>query len=73
MAEPLIPYGRRTQPNPAIEAMHILWITAGLGCDGDSIAITAATQPSLEDLVLGAIPGLPRSPSPPPRTRLRER
>ena len=60
MAEPLIPYGRRTQPNPAIEAMHILWITAGLGCDGDSIAITAATQPSIEDLVLGAIPGLPQ-------------
>jgi hydrogenase small subunit len=39
--------------------MHILWITAGLGCDGDSIAMTAATQPSLEDLVLGAMPGLP--------------
>ena len=59
MAESSIPYGRRTQHAPAVEAMHILWITAGLGCDGDSIAITAATQPSLEDLVLGAIPGLP--------------
>jgi hydrogenase small subunit len=59
MAESAIPHGRRTQRAPAIEAMHILWITAGLGCDGDSIAITAATQPSLEDLVLGAIPGLP--------------
>jgi hydrogenase small subunit len=40
--------------------IHILWITAGLGCDGDTIAITAATQPSIEDLLLGAIPGLPR-------------
>jgi hydrogenase small subunit len=40
--------------------VHILWLTAGLGCDGDSIAITAATQPSLEDLVLGALPGVPR-------------
>ncbi len=39
--------------------MHIIWVTGGLGCDGDSIAITAATQPSLEDLVLGAIPDLP--------------
>lgn len=38
----------------------MLWITAGLGCDGDTIAITAATQPSLEDLVLGAIPGVPK-------------
>ena len=42
----------------AIPAVDILWITAGLGCDGDSIAITAATQPSLEDIVRGAIPGI---------------
>ena len=65
MAESAIPYGRRTQQAPAVAEMHILWITAGLGCDGDSIAITAATQPSLEDLVLGAIPGLPSPPAPP--------
>ena len=32
----------------------MLWITAGLGCDGDTIAMTAATQPSIEDIVLGA-------------------
>ncbi|MGH9124973.1 MAG: hydrogenase expression protein HypE [Acidimicrobiales bacterium] len=42
------------------EEVPVLWITAGLGCDGDSIALTAATQPSLEDLVLGALPGVPR-------------
>jgi hydrogenase small subunit len=40
--------------------MDILWLTAGLGCDGDTISITAATQPSIEDIVLGAIPGLPK-------------
>ena len=33
---------------------------AGLGCDGDSVSITAATQPSIEDVLLGAIPGLPK-------------
>ena len=33
---------------------------AGLGCDGDSVSITAATQPSIEDVMLGAIPGLPK-------------
>ena len=44
----------------AVAAIDILWITAGLGCDGDTIAITAATQPSIEDLLLGAIPGLPK-------------
>lgn len=43
-----------------IKEIDVLWITAGLGCDGDTIAITAATQPSLEDLVLGAIPGVPK-------------
>ena len=42
------------------ELMHVVWITAGLGCDGDTIAMTAATNPSIEDLVLGALPGIPR-------------
>jgi hydrogenase small subunit len=45
---------------PATPTIDILWITAGLGCDGDTIAMTAATQPSIEDLVLGAIPGIPK-------------
>ena len=54
------PYGRKTQRAPAVKEVHVLWITAGLGCDGDSVSITAATQPSIEDVVLGAIPGLPK-------------
>jgi len=44
----------------ASREIDVLWITAGLGCDGDTIAITAATQPTLEELVMGAIPGIPR-------------
>ena len=40
--------------------MDILWLTAGLGCDGDSIVMTGATQPSIEDLVRGALPWIPR-------------
>jgi hydrogenase small subunit len=40
--------------------VDVLWITAGLSCDGDTVAITAATQPSIEDVALGAIPGLPK-------------
>jgi hydrogenase small subunit len=43
-----------------METIEVLWITAGLSCDGDTIAMTAATQPSIEDLVLGAIPGVPK-------------
>ena len=39
--------------------MHILWISEGMSCDGDTISITAADKPSIEDLVLGLIPGLP--------------
>lgn len=44
----------------AIKEIDVLWITAGLGCDGDTIAITAATQPSIEDIVMGGIPGIPK-------------
>src|SRR6266571_5048674 len=40
--------------------LHILWMNGGLGCDGDSVALTAATQPSIEEIVLGALPGLPK-------------
>ncbi len=54
------PYGRSTQRAPDVAEIHVLWITAGLGCDGDTISITAATQPSVEDVLLGAIPGLPK-------------
>src|SRR6266581_7928898 len=32
--------------------IDVLWITAALGCDGDTVALTAATQPSIEDLIL---------------------
>src|ERR1700748_1721459 len=45
---------------PAVSDVHILWITAGLSCDGDSVSITNAEQPSIEDVLLGAIPGLPK-------------
>ncbi|MGI8847525.1 MAG: hydrogenase expression protein HypE [Candidatus Dormibacteria bacterium] len=60
MTAQAVPYGRKTQRAPAVSDVHIVWITAGLSCDGDSISITAATQPSIEDVLLGAIPGLPR-------------
>lgn len=44
----------------AITEMDVLWLTAGLGCDGDTIAMTAATQPSLEDIIGGALPWIPK-------------
>src|ERR1700686_3127053 len=44
----------------AIDAIDILWLTAGLGCDGDTIAMTGATQPSIEDIVTGGLPWTPK-------------
>jgi hydrogenase small subunit len=44
----------------AIPELDVLWITAGLGCDGDTIAMTGASLPAIEDVLLGVIPGLPR-------------
>jgi hydrogenase small subunit len=60
MSDTTTPYGRKTQLEPAVPEIDVLWITAGLGCDGDTISMTAATQPSIEDVLLGAIPGLPQ-------------
>ena len=53
--------GREDGPARAvITEIDILWITAGLGCDGETIALTGATQPSLEEIVLGAMPWAPK-------------
>ena len=42
--------------------VHLLWINAGLSCDGDSVVLTAATQPSIEEIVRRAArPPEPRS------------
>src|ERR1700737_3680876 len=60
MAAEAVPHGRITQKKPPVSDVHIVWMTAGLSCDGDSVSITAATQPSIEDVLLGAIPGLPK-------------
>jgi hydrogenase small subunit len=50
-----------TPNQEATEAItaHVLWMTSGQGCDGDSVAMTSATNPSLEDIITGAIPGMP--------------
>jgi hydrogenase small subunit len=43
-----------------VDEVDILWISEGMSCDGDSVSVTAADQPSIEDVVLGLIPGLPK-------------
>jgi hypothetical protein len=40
--------------------IHLLWLNAGLSSDGDTIAMTAATQPSIEDLIQGKFSWIPK-------------
>ncbi len=42
-----------------IEKVHLFWF-AGMSCDGCSVAVTGAQAPTLEGLMMGAHPGLPR-------------
>jgi hydrogenase small subunit len=43
-----------------IQQIDVLWITAGLGCEGETIAMTAAMQHRIEDVLLGGIPWIPK-------------
>ncbi len=46
-------------PDGPLNEVHVFWI-AGMSCDGCSIAASGATNPSVEDLLLGRIPNLPK-------------
>jgi hydrogenase small subunit len=53
----------RTEAYPGhagVDEVTILWISEGMSCDGDSVSMTASDQPSIEDVALGLIPGLPK-------------
>ncbi|MEU4679994.1 hydrogenase expression protein HypE, partial [Micromonospora sp. NPDC023737] len=42
------------------DEIHILWISEGMSCDGDTVSMTASGQPAIEDVVQGLVPGLPK-------------
>jgi hydrogenase small subunit len=46
-------------PHPDGQPVSVLWMTSGLGCDGESVSMTAARNPSFEDLLRGCFPGVP--------------
>ena len=46
-------------PLGPLKVVHDFWL-AGMSCDGCSIAAVGATAPSVEQLVSGTIPGIPR-------------
>lgn len=49
-----------TQAPSGVDEVHILSTSEGISRDGDSVSVTAAMLPSIEEVVLGAIPGLPK-------------
>ncbi len=51
--------GHGGSPNGPLNEVHVFWI-AGMSCDGCTIAASGATNPSVEDLLLGRIPNLPK-------------
>ena len=46
-------------PLGPLKVVHAFWL-AGMSCDGCSIAVVGATSPSVEQLIAGTIPGMPR-------------
>jgi hydrogenase small subunit len=50
---------RFTLDDGPITEVHAFWI-AGMSCDGCSIAATGAQNPTVEQLMTGSIPGLPK-------------
>jgi hydrogenase small subunit len=52
--------GNGGRPQQGVDEIHILWISEGMSCDGDTVSVTAASLPSIEDVVLGLIPGIPK-------------
>src|SRR5438067_6266079 len=41
-----------------LKKVYAFWLS-GMSCDGCSIAVLGATEPSVEELLTGALPGLP--------------
>jgi hydrogenase small subunit len=58
MLEPVAKAGPESRLGP-LEKVHLFWF-AGMSCDGCTITVTGAQNPSIESLLLGAHPGLPR-------------
>ena len=44
----------------AVREFDVLWITAGWGCVGDTIAMTAAPRPASKMSSLGQVPWIPK-------------
>jgi hypothetical protein len=43
-----------------VKEVHILWTSEGMSCDGNSVSLTAAMQPGIEEVGPGVIASLPK-------------
>lgn len=50
---------RERLPLGPLKTLHVFWL-AGMSCDGCSIAVTGATNPGIEGLLLGIVPAMPK-------------
>lgn len=46
-------------PLGPLDTIHVFWL-AGMSCDGCTIAVSGATSPALEGLLLGIVPAMPK-------------
>ena len=56
--EPYAKAGPQSRIGP-LEKVHVFWFS-GMSCDGCTVSVTGAQAPSVESLLLGAHPGIPR-------------
>lgn len=50
--------GKSKQSLGPLEKVYVFWL-AGMSCDGCTVSVSGATEPALEDLLTGSIPGVP--------------
>src|SRR5215467_9018779 len=50
--------GRSKRSLGPLEKVYVFWL-AGMSCDGCTVSVSGATEPALEDLLTGSIPGIP--------------
>ena len=58
MLEPHVKAGPLSRLGP-LDEIHVFWF-AGMSCDGCTVSVTGAENPTVESLLLGAHPGVPR-------------
>lgn len=64
---PIVGNGHTSQPKAQpiklslgpIKEVHAFWL-AGMSCDGCSVSVVGATQPTVESLLTGTLPGIPK-------------